>query len=50
MLIYKKDFGKITIKKLGSEGKWLKVLYFPPSVSDENAAITGFIHNSQIAK
>ncbi len=49
--IYKKDFDKITIKKLdGGDAKWLKVLYFPPNVSDESKAITGYIHNSQIAK
>ena len=49
--IYKKDFDKITIKKLdGGNAKWLKVLYFPPSVTDENKAITGYIHISQIAK
>ncbi len=49
--IYKKDFDKITIKKLdGGNDKWLKVLYFPPNETDESKAITGYIHNSQIAK
>lgn len=48
--IYKKDFNKIAIKKLGSEGKWLKVLYFPPNVSDKNEAIVGYIHASQVKK
>lgn len=49
--IYKNDFDKITIKKLdGGNEKWLKVLYFPPNETDESKAITGYIHNSQIAK
>lgn len=49
--IYKKDFDKITIKKLdGGNDKWLKVLYFPPNETDESKAVTGYIHNSQIAK
>ncbi len=47
--IYKKDFDKITIKRLdGGDAKWLKVLYFPPNTSDESKAITGYIHISQI--
>ena len=47
--IYKKDFDKITIKRLeGGDAKWLKVLYFPPNVSDESKALTGYIHISQI--
>ena len=47
--IYKKDFDKITIKRLdGGDAKWLKVLYFSPNVSDESKAITGYIHISQI--
>lgn len=46
--IYKKDFDKIILKRLGVEDKWLKVLYFPPNVSDEKEALTGYIHNSQI--
>ena len=49
--IYKKDFDKITIKRLdGGDAKWLKVLYFPPNVSDESKALMGYIHISQIAK
>ena len=49
--IYKKDFDKITLKKLdGGNEKWLKVLYFPPNVTNEKQAITGYIHTSQIAK
>lgn len=47
--IYKKDFDKISLKKLKSnDKKWLKVLYFPPNTKDESKAITGFIHTSQI--
>lgn len=49
--IYKKDFDKITLKKLdGGNEKWLKVLYFAPNVTDKSQAITGYIHISQIAK
>ena len=49
--IYKRDFDKITIKRLdGGDAKWLKVLYFPPNVSDESKALTGYIHISQIDK
>ena len=46
--IYKKDFDKIVIKKLGVEGKWVRVRYYAPNVSDESKAITGYIHISQI--
>ena len=46
--IYKSDFDKISLKKLETNGKWIKVLYFAPNVSDEKDAITGYIHISQI--
>lgn len=46
--IQAKDFDKIKLKRLGVEGKWLKVLYFPPSIADESKAITGYIHISLI--
>ena len=46
--IYKKDFDKIVIKKLGVEGKWVRVRYYAPNVSDESKAITGYIHISKI--
>lgn len=46
--IYAKDFDTITLKKLELNGKWLKVLYFPPNVTDENKAIIGYIHTSLV--
>ena len=49
--IYAKDLDKITLEKLdGGNEKWIKVLYFPPSVTDETKAISGYIHSSKIDK
>ena len=49
--IYAKDLDKITLEKLdGGDEKWIKVLYFPPSVTDEKNAIIGYIHSSKIDK
>lgn len=50
--IYKKDFESIMIHSFdaNSNEKWLKVMYFPPNVKDEQSAISGYIHISQIDK
>lgn len=50
--IYKKDFENIMIYSFdaNSNEKWLKVMYFPPNVKDEQNAISGYIHISQIDK
>ena len=49
--IYAKDLDKITFEKLdGGDEKWIKVLYFPPSVTDKKNAIIGYIHSSKIDK
>lgn len=45
--IYKKDSGKFAIKILNLDNKeWVKVLYLPPNVKDENKAIIGYLHSS----
>lgn len=46
--IYKSDFDKITLKKLETNDKWIKVLYFAPNVTNQDDAIMGYIHISQI--
>lgn len=46
--IYKRDFDKITLKKLETNGKWIKVLYFAPNATNQDDAIMGYIHISQI--
>lgn len=46
--IYKSDFGKITLKKLETNGKWIKVLYFAPNATNQDDAIMGYIYISQI--
>ena len=47
--IHKKDFDSVTIKRLTSDdSSWVKVLYFPPNISDEKNAIVGYIRTSQI--
>ena len=50
--IYKKDFESIMIYSFdtNSNEKWLKVVYFPPNTNDEQNAISGYIHISQIDK
>lgn len=50
--IYKKDFGDIMVYSFdtNSNEKWLKVVYFPPNTNDEQNAISGYIHISQIDK
>ena len=50
--IYKKDFADIMLYSFdtNSNEKWLKVVYFPPNVKDEQSAISGYIHISQIDK
>lgn len=50
--IYKKDFESIMIYSFdaNSNEKWLKAIYFPPNVKDEQRAISGYIHISQIDK
>ncbi len=50
--IYKKDFADIMVFSFdtNSNEKWLKVVYFPPNVKDEQNAISGYIHISQIDK
>ena len=50
--IYKKDFESIMLYSFdtNSNEKWLKVMYFPPNVKDEQNAILGYIHISQIDK
>ena len=50
--IYKKDFADIMLYSFdtNSNEKWLKVVYFPPNVKDEQNAISGYIHISQIDK
>lgn len=39
--IYKSDFDKITLKKLETNGKWIKVLYFAPNATNQDDAIMG---------
>ena len=46
--IYKIDFGKITLKKLETNGKLIKVLYFAPNVTNQDDARMGYIYISQI--
>ncbi len=50
--IYKKDFADIMVFSFdtNSNAKWLKVAYFPPNVKEEQNAISGYIHISQIDK
>lgn len=50
--IYKKDFESIMLYSFdtNSNEKWFKVMYFPPNVKDEQNAILGYIHISQIDK
>lgn len=50
--IYKKDFESIMLYSFdtNSNEKWLEVMYFPPNIKDEQNAILGYIHISQIDK
>ena len=49
--IHAENLSEITIVKLdGGDDKWVRVLYFPPSVMDETKAISGYIHSSKIDK